>query len=139
MKHKLTARQTAWCEEYLVDLNGAQAAIRAGYSKHTAKQISSENLTKPYLIEKIEELKAARSKRVELSADETLRHLNRALKYNGQLVDSEKAGAPETIIEPNAYNKNIELAMRHNAMLTDKSIVDSTHSFDVAMDKILDE
>ena len=34
-------------EEYLVDLNATQAAIRAGYSERTAKVIASENLTKP--------------------------------------------------------------------------------------------
>jgi len=43
----LTPKQLRFIDEYLIDLNATQAAIRAGYSKNTAKQIGSENLTKP--------------------------------------------------------------------------------------------
>lgn len=43
----LNAKQTRFCEEYLIDLNATQAAIRAGYSKKTAHSIGFENLTKP--------------------------------------------------------------------------------------------
>ena len=43
---KLTSKQQRFCDEYLVDLNATQAAIRAGYSKKTAKQIAQQNLTK---------------------------------------------------------------------------------------------
>src|SRR5687768_780298 len=45
--NELTEKQKKFCEEYLIDLNGTQAAIRAGYSEDSAKQIASENLTKP--------------------------------------------------------------------------------------------
>jgi len=44
---KLSAKQKKFCEEYLIDLNSTQAAIRAGYSENTARSIGSENLTKP--------------------------------------------------------------------------------------------
>jgi len=43
----LTAKQQRFVEEYLVDLNATQAAIRAGYSAKTAGQIGEENLKKP--------------------------------------------------------------------------------------------
>ncbi len=43
----LTAKQQRFCDEYLVDLNATQAAIRAGYSKKNANNIASENLAKP--------------------------------------------------------------------------------------------
>lgn len=60
---ELTAKQIKFCEEYLIDLNGAQAAIRAGYSRNAAKEIASENLTKPniqaYLSQRQEELQQA--------------------------------------------------------------------------------
>lgn len=46
---KLTAKQRKFCEEYLVDRNGTQSAIRAGYSKATAQQIATENLSKPLI------------------------------------------------------------------------------------------
>lgn len=45
----MNARQKKFCDEYLIDCNATQAAIRAGYSPKTAKQIGQENLTKPDL------------------------------------------------------------------------------------------
>lgn len=50
---KLTAKQKRFCDEYLIDLNATQAAIRAGYSKKTARAIANENLTKPAIKEYI--------------------------------------------------------------------------------------
>jgi phage terminase small subunit len=44
---KLTAKQEMFCREYLIDLNGTQAAIRAGYSENAANEIAAENLAKP--------------------------------------------------------------------------------------------
>lgn len=46
-------RQHKFCEEYLIDLNATQAAIRSGYSKNTARSTGYENLTKPYIKEYI--------------------------------------------------------------------------------------
>ena len=45
----LTPKQQRFVEEYLIDLNATQAAIRAGYSEKTAKSVGHENLTKPDL------------------------------------------------------------------------------------------
>ena len=72
---KLTAKQARFIEEYLVDLNATQAAIRAGYSKNTASEIGYENLSKPQIHEAIQEAVAERSKRVEVTADMVLREL----------------------------------------------------------------
>jgi phage terminase small subunit len=44
---KLTPKQKRFVEHYLIDPNATQAALRAGYSKRTAKVIGSENLSKP--------------------------------------------------------------------------------------------
>lgn len=44
---ELTGKQKRFCEEYIFDFNGARAARAAGYSEDTAKEIASENLTKP--------------------------------------------------------------------------------------------
>ena len=52
---KLTAKQERFVQEYLIDLNATQAAIRAGYSRKTAGVIGVENLKKPYIREAIEE------------------------------------------------------------------------------------
>lgn len=47
--NKLTAKQKKFCDEYLLCLNAKQAAIRAGYSEHTAGEMGYENLNKPHL------------------------------------------------------------------------------------------
>ena len=56
----MNARQKRFCDEYLLDCNATQAAIRAGYSPKTAKSIGQENLTKPdlkaYIDEQLERL-----------------------------------------------------------------------------------
>ncbi len=54
---KLTPKQKRFCEEYVVDFNATQAAIRAGYSKKSAYSIGPENLKKPKIRNYIRELK----------------------------------------------------------------------------------
>ncbi len=69
---KLTAKQQTFCDEYLVDLNATQAAIRAGYSVKTAKSIGQENLTKPDIAEYLEIRMQDRVERTEVTADMVL-------------------------------------------------------------------
>lgn len=71
----LTAKQQRFVDEYLIDLNATQAAIRAGYSEKTARSISNENLTKPDIQAAIEKGMQARSGRVEITQDMVLREL----------------------------------------------------------------
>jgi len=73
---KLTDKQEMFCKEYLVDLNATQAAIRAGYSEKTANVTSCEYLSKPSIASRIADLKAKRSEKVEVQAEDILRHLN---------------------------------------------------------------
>lgn len=72
---KLTARQKKFCDEYLIDLNATQAAIRAGYSKKTAQVISSENLSKPMVKEYLASKMGKREKRTEITQDRVLQEL----------------------------------------------------------------
>lgn len=73
----LSAKQQAFVREYLVDLNATQAAIRAGYSAKTARQVGGENLTKPAIRAAVDAALSARSQRVEVKADDVLRELMR--------------------------------------------------------------
>ena len=68
--NELTKKQERFCQEYIIDLNGTQAAIRAGYSEKAAKEQASENLTKTNIQQKITELQKAKSKRLEFDADD---------------------------------------------------------------------
>lgn len=72
---KLTDKQSMFIREYLVDFNATQAAIRAGYSKRTAGQIGHENLDKPDIAAAIEEAKAERIRRLEITSDNVLNEL----------------------------------------------------------------
>lgn len=68
----MTPKQKLFCREYLVDLNATQAAMRAGYSKKSAKSIGQENLTKPDIQKRIQESMDKRVQRVERDADTVL-------------------------------------------------------------------
>lgn len=71
----MTRKQRAFINEYLVDLNGTQAAIRAGYSPRTANRIAHEMLTKPDIQTELEHRVAARAKRTEMDADSIVKRL----------------------------------------------------------------
>ena len=67
-KKKLTPKQERFVQEYLNNgFNGTQAAIKAGYSEKSARQIAEETLTKPYIREKIEKYKENTEKKFELT------------------------------------------------------------------------
>lgn len=70
---KLTAKQSLFVEEYLIDLNATQAAIRAGYSKKTARQIGEQNLSKLDIAAAIQIQQKQRSERVQIDADYVLK------------------------------------------------------------------
>ena len=68
----LTAKQQAFVVEYLVDLNGTQAAIRAGYSPKTANEQAARLLAKASVRTAVEAAKKEREKRVQVSQDYVL-------------------------------------------------------------------
>ena len=65
----LTPKQTRFVEEYLVDLNGKQAGIRAGYAPASAEVQPSRLLRKAKVQKALEAAMQARSKRTEVTAD----------------------------------------------------------------------
>lgn len=71
----LTPRQLVFCQEYLKDLNGTQAAIRAGYSKRSAEVTASRMLSKAMISEFIKAANDKRLEKVELKADVVLQEL----------------------------------------------------------------
>lgn len=94
---KLTPKQARFCEEYLVDLNATQAAIRAGYSVESAGSIGSENLTKPEIRARIETAMAERSKRTGINADRVLLELGKVAFVNPtDLIDPENGSVKDT-------------------------------------------
>ncbi len=100
----LTEKQKRFVEEYLVDLNATQAAIRAGYKGKTAGQTGSENLKKPEIQEAITRAIQNRQKRTEITQDRVLSELGKvafsdaddgsesSLKYSNKLKALEMLG-----------------------------------------------
>ena len=74
---KLTPKQRLFIAEYQVDSNATQAAIRAGYSEDTARQIGCENLAKPYIAKALARAEKIRSERLEITADRIAVELKR--------------------------------------------------------------
>jgi len=88
----LTKKQKRFVEEYLIDLNATQAAIRAGYSPDTAKSIGSENLTKPDISAAISKAQAERSRRTGINQERVIRELAKVAFLNPvDVIDMEKA------------------------------------------------
>lgn len=75
---KLTDKQQRFIEEYCVDFNATQAAVRAGYSQSTARVIGQENLLKPAISEKIKK----HLESLTLSAEETTKMIADMAKAN---------------------------------------------------------
>jgi phage terminase small subunit len=73
----MTPKQERFVEEYLVDLNATQAAIRAGYSAKTAFTIGHENLRKPYIQEAIQKAKTKVSEKLEITVETVLLGLHK--------------------------------------------------------------
>jgi len=71
----LTDKQKAFCEEYIIDLNATQAAIRAGYSENSAMEQGYQLLQKTSVQNEIQRLKEARSKRTQITSDRVLEEL----------------------------------------------------------------
>lgn len=76
----MNARQKRFADEYLVDCNATQAAIRAGYSPKTARQVGSENLTKldikAYIEEQLERIHSERT----ADAQEVVEYLSSVMR-----------------------------------------------------------
>lgn len=76
----LTAKQRRFCDEYLVDLNATQAAIRAGYSRKTAYRTGADNLIKPQIKTYIESRMAKKESELIADQDEVLKYLTSVMR-----------------------------------------------------------
>jgi phage terminase small subunit len=105
---KLTNKQEAFCQEYIIDLNATQAAIRAGYSEKTAKEQGCQNLTKLNVQERVQELLDQRTERTQIDADYVLSSLK-------QIAD--EALGMERYSDA---NRSLELLGKHLKLFTDR-------------------
>ena len=112
-----------FCREYLVDLNGTQAAIRAGYSANTAGQIAEQNLKKLEIQEYVQSLMDKRAERVELTSDYVINGIKEVVERCRQVVpvlDSEGNETGEYKFDAGNSLKGYELLGKHLKLFTDK-------------------
>lgn len=127
----LTDKQRRFVDEYLIDLNATQAAIRAGYSEKTAKEIAAENLTKPNVAQAVAERIKDREQRLEITQDKVLRDLE-AIKTHA-MQTSVDAHGNVTMNNYASAIKAAELQGKHLGMFTEKIDANVKHSGVVAV------
>lgn len=127
-KKLLTPKQEMFCREYLVDLNGRQAAIRAGYSEKTATEAAYETLMKPHIQEYISKLKSEREEKLEINAQWVL---NQAIKvHNMTIEDKDHTNALKSLdligkhINIKAFDNkiNVDQKTEHTHNITDNEL-----------------
>lgn len=117
----MTRKQKRFVEEYLIDLNATQAAIRAGYSPDTAKSIGSENLTKPDIQASIAKAIAERSRRTGVNADRVLTELAKIAFVNAtDVIDTKNASRDDTAAIQFVRVKSGEDGMELEIKMADK-------------------
>ena len=120
----MTEKQKRFVEEYLIDLNATQAAIRAGYSPQTAYSIGEENLRKPEIKSRIDKAMAERSRRTGINQDRVLQELARigfakitdvldpeTAKINQDASDDDLACIQSIKIKPNEFGTEREVKL----------------------------
>lgn len=135
---KLTDKQKRFIEEYLVDLNATQAAIRSGYSEKTAMEQGYQLLQKTSVQNAIAEAQKQRINRTQITQDEVIRRLMENVDISmgkkptvitipsknehGEVIGNDVA---QFVYEPSAVNKALELLGKHLGMFKDRVDVTS--------------
>jgi phage terminase small subunit len=124
----LTDKQEQFAQEYIIDLNATQAAIRAGYSEKTAGEQGSRLLKNVKVLTRIDELKQERAERNQLDQDWVLTRLRQISDRCVQAEPVLKWDYEERmLVETGEYqfdsvgaNKATELIGKHLGMFKDK-------------------
>ena len=167
MGEKLTAKQKAFVQEYLVDLNATQAATRAGYSAKNASRIGHELLNKNQVKAAIKKVLEDRQKRTEITQDKVVLELARIafgsardvmawgpggvqLRPSSELMPDQAAMVAE-VSETTGQNggsmrlkthdkvKALELLGKHLGMFTDKLKLDGSLDVNLGLASLLEE
>ena len=109
-QENLTQKQARFVEEYLLDLNAAAAARRAGYSEKNADSIAAQLLSKTKVFEAVQSAIAARSAKTEITAEYVLENLKRL---------SERCMG-EKEFAPSAAARALELLGKHLGLFSDR-------------------
>lgn len=141
---KLTVKQKKFCDYYIELGNATEAAIRAGYSKKTARQTGNENLTKPYIKSYIDEkMKEIEDKQI-AKAEEVLKYLTSVMRGEEKEEVAILIGEGMQELVPKGISakeriKAAELIGRRYSLFTDKVDIDGNVGVQIIDDISSDE
>lgn len=164
---KLTEKQKRFIEEYLIDLNATQAAIRAGYSPKTANEQGNRLLTNVSVRTHVDQAIAERSRRTGINQDRVIQELARigflnpddVINFNNATVDSNASiddlAAIQSVKVKSSYSENgesierevkfndklkaLELLGKHLGMFKDNININANLNSTKKLDSILEE
>ena len=119
----LTPKQELFVKEYLVDLNGKQAAIRAGYSEKTAEVQASRLLSNAKVSQFVAEQSKERAKKVDITAEYVLETIKNTIERCAQaepVYDRNGNPTGEYQFDSTAVLKGSELLGKYLKLFTDK-------------------
>lgn len=121
----MNEKQKRFCEEYIIDHNATQAAIRAGYSERSAYSQAFDLLKKPEIQAKIQELAGAVTRNTIATAEEVLEHFTSVMRGEvfDQIVKRGEDGTlqrVEVMAKLSDRNKAAEALAKHYALLVEK-------------------
>ena len=146
---KLTLKQELFCKEYIIDFNGTQAAIRAGYSEKSAPESASENLRKSNVQEFLKTIMKKRADKLEINQEYVLKNIievqqrcmqhkpvmyfdkvDKEYKQQEEYVIDEKTGEEKLMgvytFDANNANKSLDMLAKYTGLYerdnTQKSI-----------------
>lgn len=140
---RMTAKQQRFCDEYLIDLNATQAAIRAGYSAKNARNIASENLAKPNIKKYIEDRMAEKEAEMIADQNEVLKYLTSVLRGENTSEEIVVEGVGDGCSEARCVEKKpsekdrlkaAELLGKRYGLYTDKLEVDADMDLNINID-----
>lgn len=165
-KGELTEKQQRFVEEYLIDLNATQAAIRSGYSAKTADVQGSRMLANVKVQQAISEIMANRSKRTGVNQDMVVQELARiafvkmtdVVNADGEIrpdasdddlaciesvkykrSDTDTGSSEEREVKIASKLKALELLGKHLGMWNDKLDVNVTAPIVISGDDVLED
>ena len=121
----LNIKQQRFCEEFLVDFNGTQAVLRAGYSKTGASVTASRLLRNPKVCTYIKQLKEEQSKRTEIDADYILnmtkKVVERCMQFE-KVLDKEGNETGEYQFKENGALRGLEMLGKNQGVWNDNNV-----------------
>ncbi|QZY77447.1 terminase small subunit [Limosilactobacillus fermentum] len=131
---RLTQKQQRFVDEYIISGNATQAAIKAGYSKKTAKQMGTENLAKPIIKAELDRRNAEIQSAKTMDMQEVMERL--AAMGRGETTEETVTNKGE-VIETATRNadklKAMELIGKRFGAWTDKKEISGTLDIDIGM------